>query len=114
MGYTNMTKEKWEKIKGNILDNFSVEDQGEEHIDDEGGIDIEFLVFNGPMGKIRLEYISKPVILDKKTTFSRRIGSETKVDYVYSEDETQEQLIAYKWDEASDDWEEMDAKMFAN
>lgn len=109
-----MTKEKWEKIKGNILDNFEVLDKGEEHLDDEGGTDIEFVVFSGPMGKIRLEFIVKPVILDKKTTYSRRIGSETKVDYVYSETEKSEHLIAYKWSEESDNWEEIDSKMFDN
>ena len=36
-----MTKEKWQTILGNIKDGFDVEDQGEEHIDDEGGVDIE-------------------------------------------------------------------------
>lgn len=109
-----MTNDKWQKIKGNIMDNFAVEENGSEHIDDEGGIDIEFIEFNGPLGRIRLEYVSRPVILDKKTTYSNRIGSETKVDYVYSETERQEQMIAYKWNEAEDEWEEMDSSMFDN
>ncbi len=107
-----MTKEKWEKIRGNILDNFEVLDKGSEHLEDEGGVDIDFIVFSGPLGKIRLEFIVKPVILDKKTTYSKRIGSETKVDYVYSETEKSEQLIAYKWNEDRDDWDEMDSGMF--
>jgi len=108
-----MTNEKWQQIKGNVLDNFEVEERGEEHIDDEGGVDIEFLVFSSPLGRIRLEYVSKPVVLDKKTTYSKRIGSETKVDYVYSETERQEQMTAYKWSEVSNEWEEMDAGMFS-
>jgi hypothetical protein len=64
------------------------------------------------LGKIRLEHISKPIVLDKKTVFSRRIGSETAVDYVYSEDEKSHKLIAYKWDENNDEWEEIDSGMF--
>jgi len=107
-----MNQEKWVKITNNIKDNFKLEDEGEQHLDDEGGVDIKFVVFNGPLGKIRLEYIVKPVILDKKTTYSRRIGSETKVDYVYSEEDKSHQMIAYKWSDENDDWMEMDASAF--
>lgn len=107
-----MMPEKWKTILGNIKDNFSVEDEGNFHIDEDGGVDIEYIEFNGPMGKIRLEFIIKPVILDKKTIYSNRIGSETKVNYVYSEDEKSHTLMAYKWSEESDDWEEMAANSF--
>lgn len=108
-----MTKEKWENIKNNILDNFEVEDRGDVHMDEEGGIDIEYIVFAGPLGRMRLEYVMKPVVLDRKTTYSRRIGSETKVDYVYSEGEKTEKLLVYKWDESAGEWIEMEAGMFA-
>lgn len=108
-----MTPEKWEKIKNNILDNFEVEDRGEVHEDEEGGIDAEYIVFKGPLGRMRLEHITKPVVLGKKTTYSRRIGSETAVEYVYSPDEKSHQLIAYKWDEGSEEWVEMEAGMFS-
>lgn len=107
-----MTNEKWQNILGNIKDNFKYENESEEHLDDEGGVDIYSIEFQGPLGKMRLEYISKPVILDKKTTYSKRIGSETKVDYIYSETEKTGQLMVYKWDETQDDWVEIDAKNF--
>jgi len=107
-----MTKEKWQDILSNIKDNFSVEDEGGEHLEDEGGVDVEYVVFNGPLGKMRLEFISKPVVEDKKTTYSRRIGSETKVDYVYSTTEKVEKLMAYKWDEDSETWVEIDGSSF--
>jgi hypothetical protein len=107
-----MNQERWEIIKGNILDKFDVEDKGSEHIDDEGGIDIEYIVFGSPMGRMRLEFVVKPQVMDKKTTYSNRIGSETKVDYVYSETEKSEQLIAYKWDDDSGEWAEIEAKAF--
>lgn len=107
-----MTKDKWKEVLGNIHDNFELLDRGEEHLEDEGGVDIEYVEFNGPLGKMRLEFVSKPVILDKKTTYSKRIGSETKIDYVYSEDERSEKMNAYKWDEAASDWQEMDGSMF--
>ena len=107
-----MTPEKWQNLKGNIKDNFEIEDEGISHLDEEGGIDIEYVVFNGPVGRMRLEFISKPIILDKKTTYSRRIGSETKVDYVYSDNERSSLLQVYKWDENDGEWVEIDSANF--
>lgn len=107
-----MIPEKWQDILGNIKDNFEYENEAREHLDEEGGIDIHSIEFNGPMGRMRLEYITKPVIVDKKTTYSKRIGSETKVDYIYSENEKTNQLMVYRWDESQHDWIEMEMKNF--
>jgi hypothetical protein len=109
-----MQPERWQYIVGNIKDNFEILESDSEHCDDEGGVDIEYIVFKSPMGKVRLEYISKPVILDKKTIYSNRIGSETKVDYVYSQDEKSYKMMAYKWNDSADDWEEISADNFLN
>lgn len=108
-----MAPEKWEKTIGNIKDAFNVLDEGKEHIDDEGGVDIHYIEFEGPLGRLRLEFVQKPVILDKKTTYSKRIGSETKVDYIYSQSEKSAKMTAYKWDENSDEWQEIDQNIFA-
>lgn len=105
-----MLPEKWENVVGNIKDNFTINDEGKSHIDEEGGVDIEFIEFEGPLGLMRLEFISRPVVLDKKTIYSRRIGSDTKVDYVYSETEKSHKLIIYKWDDNENDWLEVDDK----
>lgn len=103
-----MTKERWQEIFGDIKDKFEVIDNGNEHIEEEGGVDIEYIVFRGPMGKTRLEFIAKPIVLDKKTNYSRRAGSEVKVDYVYSKTEKNHSLNAYKWDDKEKEWEEID------
>lgn len=108
-----MLEEKWQNVIGNIKDNFPVEDFGTEHIDEEGGIDIDYIVFIGPLGKMRLELVTKPVILDKKTNYSKRIGSETQVTYIYSETEKSSKLTAYKWDENDEVWVEIEAGMFS-
>lgn len=108
-----MTPEKWQNIRGNIKDFFAVEDEGSLHLPDDGGIDIEYIVFKGPLGRMRLEFVSQPVVLDKKTTYSRRIGSETKVEYVYSADERSTVLHAYKWSDGDDDWVEIEAANFS-
>lgn len=107
-----MMPERWTSILGHIKDNFEVIDQGVEEYEDEGGTKVEYIVFNGPLGKMKLEFISKPVVLDKKTIYSKRIGSETKVEYVYSPDEKSHRFLALKWDDGQDDWEEIDSKNF--
>ena len=107
-----MQAEKWKQVMGQIKDTLPVLGEGQQHLDDEGGVDIEFIEFTGPIGKMRLEFVSKPAILDKKTHYSNRIGSETKIDYIYSDTEKSQIMTAYKWDEAEDDWIEVDASMF--
>ena len=104
-----MTIERWEDIKGNIKDNFEVESEGKENHDDDGGVDVEFIEFKGPLGLMRIEFISKPVIIDKKTSYSRRIGSETAVEYVYSGTERSYKMNAYKWSEEKEEWMEIEA-----
>jgi hypothetical protein len=105
-----MTIEKWENIKGHIKDSFEVEDEGKEHIEEDGGVNVEFIEFRGPLGRMRIEFVDKPIILDKKTSYSKRIGSETGVHYIYSETERTYHMSAYKWSEESEEWIEMEAK----
>ena len=108
-----MTPEKWENLIDNIKDKFKVEEHKTEHLDEHGGTDIEFIIFKGPLGRMKLEFITKPRVLDKKTTYSRRIGSETAIEYVYSEDEKTHRLMAYKWDDFQNDWVEIDPDNFS-
>ncbi len=107
-----MTPEKWTNTVNNIKDKFPVKNEGELSIDEEGGIEIKFIEFDGPIGRMRLEFVSRPVIIDKKTNFSKRIGSETQVTYVYSNEERSHKLIAYKWNDYENDWEEIEAGTF--
>jgi hypothetical protein len=107
-----MLPEKWQNLIGDIKNKFEVEEHSSQHLDEHGGTDIEFIIFKGPLGRMKLEFVTKPVVLDKKTFYSQRIGSETKVEYVYSEDEKTHKLLAYKWDEGQNDWVKIDAESF--
>lgn len=107
-----MNQERWENLVNDIKDKFEVEDHGNKHLDEMGGTDIEFIVFKGPLGRIKLTYVTKPVVLDKKMNYSQRIGSETSIEYTYSENERTARLIAYKWDDNENDWVEIDADNF--
>lgn len=107
-----MSPERWEQIKGQVKDNFKVEEEDKIHEEERGGVDIELIVFQGPLGRMKLEFTSKPVVIDKKTIYSNRIGAETKVDYVYSDTDKRHNLKAYKWNEEGENWMEIDAGSF--
>jgi len=105
-----MTPQKWQQIKGMVQDNFpdvriTLEDLPEADVGE-----IETLYFTGPLGKMKVECITKPVVLDKQTHGSRRIGSHHEVEYIYSETDFNYLLKAYKWDDALSDWVEIDLK----
>jgi len=104
-----MNLEKWQDIKTNVLDNFEIIDQYEEKDDDDHGKK-EIIEFNGPIGKIKLVFSIRDLILDKHTNYSNRIGSNISVDYKYSDTEKTYSLKAYKLN--GNDWEEIDAPIF--
>lgn len=102
-----MTKEKWNEIKIHIKNSFGIEEEYEDDLDP--GI-AEILEFNGPKGRMMLCHITKPKILDKKTSYSNRAGSAVKVDYVFSDKEFSSYLELYTWSEENDDWEKMEVE----
>lgn len=108
-----MTEERWEQIKEMAKRDFEVLEENIVDLpQDQGAGTKEILIFEGPLGKIKLEFIVKPLVLDKKTIYSKRAGQETKVDYVTSETEKVRTLLTFKWDEASENWVEIDSAQF--
>lgn len=91
---------------------FKVIELDSEHLDEDGGIDIEWVVFEGPLGLMRLEFESRPAVIDKKTNYSNRIGSESAVTYVYSETEKATTFGVFKWDEGQEVWVEYSGENF--
>ena len=102
-----MTQDKWQNIVGLIKDKFAVEDEGREELEDIPRASVEFIIFAGPLGRMKLEYTTKPVVLDKKSIGSKRIGSEATVQYIYSETEFYGTFKAFRWSEPDDDWMEL-------
>lgn len=103
-----MTLEKWEEIKWMIKDKFTLEEEGREELEDIPNGTVEYITFDGPLGRMRLEFITRPVLLEQKTLGSRRIGSETAVQNVYSEDEFIHTFKAYRWDAGAEEWVELE------
>ncbi|MFA5076128.1 MAG: hypothetical protein WC480_01790 [Patescibacteria group bacterium] len=106
-----MTPERWQELKAEAKIKFTLDSEEVMEFEDGPGT-VEILEFNSPLGKIRLEYAVRPLVLDKKTTTSRRIGAGVKVDYVYSPDEFTYKLTTYKWNDGLDDWEKISGEMF--
>jgi len=103
-----MQDEKWQDIIGRVKDDFEVIEHETQDLD-EGSGHVEYIIFNGPLGKMKLERTTRPLVIDKKAIGSRRIGSQTRVEYIYSDTEKTHTFKAYKWEDSRDDWLEMQA-----
>lgn len=105
-----MTPDKWQEIKVKLQNAFKDLEMSQEELAEPDKGSIEILEFVGPMGRMRLEYTTKPLIIDKQVSGSRRIGSHHEVKYIFSDTEISHIFKAYKWDEDQDDWVEFDLK----
>ena len=110
-----MNDSRWGELTKIVEAKFDIEDDYQEEIptQDGGGIS-DVLIFNGPVGKIKLVRLIKPLVLGKKTFYSKRGQGETAVQYEYSEDETTQSMKIYKWDEFNDEWQEVNSNNMSN
>lgn len=103
-----MNDEKWQATIGRIKDEFEVLEEKTVELEDTPG-QKEYIVFQGPMGKIKLERLTKPLFEGTRGIGSKRIGSQAKVEYLYSDTEKTHAFKAYKWNEAAGDWQTLEA-----
>lgn len=102
-----MHQRKWEKLVDQIDRMFgfiehTTEDFPERHMT------VETVVFEGASGRMMLERSVKPLVIDKVTRYSKRIGSESDIEYVYSEDEFVDTVKLFRWDKLAREWKQMD------
>jgi len=102
-----MTESKWKEIRHQIKESFADFDEYEE---DMSPGTAEVLEFDGPQGRMKVRFVVKPRLLDKKTEYSNRIGSNVKVDYVYSDDEFVSYLEVFTWSEPRNDWQKIESE----
>jgi len=116
----NMTDEKWENIIYQIEEKFGILKREKEEIEvgESFGKKIkglkETVEFKGPLGKIKLERISRPKIAEKKVISSKRIGGKVAIDYIYSPEELVKTLKVYAWDEATNNWKELKTEILGS
>ena len=88
---------------------FTVLSEGREELADIPNAFVEFIEFQSPQGKMKLERTTRPAVLDKKTVYSKTGGRASKIEYQYSPDEITHRFQAFKWSEAAGEWEEIKA-----
>ena len=107
-----MTDDKWVQIVDRAKDKFQIEiqDKSETTREDGSWERREWVIFTGPMGRIKLERVIRPAILGRESHYSRRQGTSATVTYEYSDSETTQALNVFR--EVAGEWESMDAKAF--
>ena len=103
-----MNDERWRETVNKIKDTFEVvSERQEEFGQDDGPGSVEIIEFRGPLGLMKLERTTQPLVLGKKTIGSRRIGSQVTVEYQYSDSEKVHKFKAYR-STPSGQWVEME------
>jgi len=109
-----MSDEKWAGIKEQIKEKFGIDGEHvyEDDLEDNLGNVFpgtkDVVVFRGLQGKMKLERVNHPMILEKKMHYHKGAGGTAKVEYIVSDTEKTHRITAYVWDEASDDWKELE------
>jgi len=99
-----MNDDRWGDVIGKIEADFEVEKHEFEELAEVPNGKREIVIFVSPIGQIKMVRTTKPRLMDTKTQYSNRIGSDTAVENVYSEDEFVNVLDIYKWDDIEVDW----------
>jgi hypothetical protein len=113
-----MQDEKWEELKEETKRKFEVEKIGKEDLTMEVENELikqgfaEFMIFNSPLGRIKLSRESRPKVLDKKFIYSHRAGDSARTEYEFSDTELTHKLKVYKSND-DDEWQEIDAETFS-
>lgn len=107
-----MHYDRWQEILETIKSSFAVEDSGVIQSDEHGGTTTEFIIFTGPLGRLKLEFSAHPAITDTKTKYKKRIGAEVVVEHTYSQTDTVNHLAVWRWDEGSDEWQIFKSDIF--
>lgn len=99
-----MTEERWQQIKDLIRKKFEV--LSEEKRKEENK-EIETVEFQGPLGKMKLEWIIKPKVLEIRTSHAakRAGGAAGKIEPVLSKTEKVNYLKAYVFEDG--EWVEI-------
>jgi len=106
-----MTKDKWLDLVQMIMGKFGIAEHFQEKLEDDAHGQKDVLIFKSPvLGKVKLEWIERAKFLRENTTYSRRIGSNVKIEKIYDENEKVSYLKAYKWDEVSQKWIEIEVE----
>lgn len=101
-----MNQDKWQELLIRVEKNFTVLGRGKESGQIEGEL-IEYIEWQMSDKQLRAEAHRKPKLINKKTIYSRRIGSTATEQNIYSADEEVFFTKFYERLDESDDWREV-------
>lgn len=107
-----MHDDKWKDALDHITERFTIFEQGTEPLPEYPNGKREFIVFQSPLGKVRLERTTKPRTTGQRAVTSRRIGGTTKVESLYDLHDMVHFITASRWDDGAGTWHEIDASGF--
>ncbi len=102
-----MLQKKWGELLDKIEKLFGFVEHTFEELP-ERRMTIETAEFDGDSGRMRLERTVRPLLLEKRVSFSKRSGSESEVEYLYSEDESVDIVKFFKWDRLAREWKQIE------
>ena len=79
-----MTDERWEKLVEMANSSFQVVEHERGDWNEERTEKVEFLIFQGPLGKMKLERVWQPLVIERKTIGSHRAGATVHEEFIYS------------------------------
>ena len=100
-----MNDERWYSLLDDLKEKLKFENEGEQP--GPAGATIEWVTFQGPMGKMKLERTSRPVVIDRKMHYSKSASGNVEEELVLSETEKTYRVALYAWNEAGG-WREVD------
>jgi hypothetical protein len=103
-----MNDQRWEEVLRRLDKQFGSLEFDETE-DEETQTVVETVIWTSPMGRMKLARSTRPLVVDKKLHFSNRAGGGSHVEYVYSKTESTSRVRLYRWSDAANDWQEMDA-----
>ena len=101
-----MNDEKWGAMVGQIRRKFTVTERTTSEPDLRDKAVREVIVFDGPTGPMKLERVTRPLVLEKKPIYSSRIGSGVGYEFVFHPTEKTHRESLFRWE--SNGWTEMD------
>jgi hypothetical protein len=104
-----MNDERWEGLVSMIRRKFKVTEHTTSEPDPRDRAVKETLVFDGPTGPMKLERVTRPLVVEKKPIYSHRSGSGVNYDYIYHPTEKTHREALYRWE--NNGWTEMDLSM---
>lgn len=104
-----MTDEKWEAMVRQILRKFNVSEHTMGEPDPRDHAVREVLLFEGPTGPMKLERLTRPLVLEKKPIYSHRAGSGMNYEFIYHPTEKTHRETLFRWE--NNGWTEMDLSM---